>query len=679
MLPRLVPVSVLLLLAVTLAAGAAAAELSPDDAWKALPKYEYGHDMAPLLVLDQQAIASMRTPAARAAFAARLAGVLSSAEATPAARQYACLQLRQVGTAAEVPLLARLLARPEMAEHARQTLEAIPGDVSLAALRNALPGAAGAERVALIQSLARRRDAKIVPQLIELTNSKDVATATAAIDALGSIANTEAIASLRKLAETKPSASTVPLLRAADSLAALGKNPEADSMYASLAEKGVSPAARRAAAEGQLRLAKEGAAALIAAWFVGSDADRRAVAAGHLAKLDSARFDQLVGRLSELSDASKLILIETLAARNDPRVAELARGALTSSDPALQRFGIRCLGRSGDASSITFLLESLAKGGETASAAQDALCRLPRPAVTSALLKTLKAHPELRPAVVEVLKQLRCYEAIDPLVALARSDDPAVYDVALDGLRGIADPDNTDLSRLVKLLFDVPAGRQRDEVEKTIAIVCDKLPQGKDHAEPVLAVLAKVGRVDPAVTLPLFGRLGGPKALAAVEAAMRQSDAVTHQAAVRALCNWRTAEVADRLWQLANEADSAEHRQWALRGYVRVVTLKSDRPEIETLAMLKKAMAAAKAPEDRQLILNRASNIRTIETVEWLAGYLDDPQVNQAACRALVELAHHRFLRQPNMNRFGPLLEKVKRTAKDPALVERAEKYRLGM
>ena len=61
-----------------------------------------------------------------------------------------------------------------------------------------------------------------------------------------------------------------------------------------------------------------------------------------------------------------------------------------------------------------------------------------------------------------------------------------------------------------------------------------------------------------------------------------------------------------------------------------------------------------------------------METVTWIASYLDDPELCQSACQSLVELAHHRFLCQPNMDRFGPILEKVARLSKDPAVAELA-------
>ena len=95
--------------------------------------------------------------------------------------------------------------------------------------------------------------------------------------------------------------------------------------------------------------------------------------------------------------------------------------------------------------------------------------------------------------------------------------------------------------------------------------------------------------------------------------------------------------------------------------------------------MLQNAMKLAENVDDKQLALERAATIRTLETVTWVAQYLDDPQLGQTACKSVVELAHHRFLRHPNMARFGPLLEKVGRISEDPAVVERAKRYRLGL
>ena len=90
--------------------------------------------------------------------------------------------------------------------------------------------------------------------------------------------------------------------------------------------------------------------------------------------------------------------------------------------------------------------------------------------------------------------------------------------------------------------------------------------------------------------------------------------------------------------------------------------------------MLKNAMKLADGSDNKKLALSRAASVRTLATVDWVAGYLDDPDLAQTACRAIVELAHHRFLRQPNKAHFEPILRKVEATAKDKSIARACRK-----
>lgn len=671
-----------LLLGLTISLRATGAETPPEDAWKALPKYAYGQDLAPLLAVDRAVIQAMASEASRSACAARLAAMLEATDTTPAARQYICLKLRQVGTPAQVPLLARLLADPGISDSARQALQTIPGEESTAALRAALGTLQGAPLVGVVNSLGVRRDGQAVARLQELAPAADPLLAEAALRALGNIGNAQAAEFLTACAAKTPvplpRTLAVALLRCADAGAASGSAGGAQAIYTTLSQPGQAAGIRRAAAEGLFRLEQDHAATVLA-WMAATDADRRQIAAGHLALLSAEQLDQLGERLADLPDDSKTVVLETLAMRQGISRLPLMLKAAQSDKLGLRVVGIRGLGALADEATLPFLIERLADGGEVTKAAQEALCCLPRKTVSEQLLAVIEKRPELRAAAIEVLARMRCYEAIDALVVLAADGDPSVHEVALDGLRRIADPDEFDIPRLMALLRKVAPGLHRDAVEKTIMLVCEKLPAGTDRAGPVLAALAKVPPAESPKYLPLLGRLGGAKALQLIEASLGQAEPEVKQAAVRALCNWPDATVAGKLWELAGGAEDPGTRRSALRAYVRVVTLESNRPEAETLKMLQQAMKQAQSVDDKQLVLVRAATVRTIETVDWGAGYLDDPELAQAACECIVELAHHRFLRHPNMDRFGPLLDKVGKISRDPAIAERAKKYRLGL
>jgi hypothetical protein len=232
-----------------------------------------------------------------------------------------------------------------------------------------------------------------------------------------------------------------------------------------------------------------------------------------------------------------------------------------------------------------------------------------------------------------------------------------------------------DVAALVKLLLAVEKGSHRDEIEKTVMLVCEQIDDPQGRAVPILATMDQLGAADRIVLLPLIGRIGGRKAREAVDAAIQSPQDEVREAGIRALCNWPDTSVADGLLKLAKDSPNRAYRVWALRAYVRVISLPSDRPEAETLTMLQQAMQLATEDAEKKLVLNRASALRTVKTLRWVAPYLDQPALAQDASRAVVELAHHRFLMYPNRADFVPALQKVVAVCRDPALVERAKQY----
>ncbi len=673
----------LLGLMVLLVRESVAGQLPHEEAWAALPGYQYGDDFAPLLAIDRAVIRAMDSPESQAAIAARLAALLEQPATTPAARQYICLQLRQAGTTAEVPVLAGLLSDEADGEMARHALEAIAGPESVAALRQALDTVEGSLRIGVIHSLGARRDKESVAALRELAEHEDSAVVDAALGALGRIGSPTAADYLRERAERAempwPRRLAQAMLQAARSLAAGEQQATAATIFEQLGHEDQEPGSRRAAWNGWLELQPPQVQAdQILDWFIGDDPDRRRVAAARIQTLSDTQLEAATERLGQLSESGRLALIQVMAQRRGEQALPMVLELADSDQPELQAAAVRALGQIGDATVIPRLIELLGAGEGVGPAAREALPLLPRDEVGRALLQALEDRPEDRGAVIAVLDDLTYYPAIDPLIELARQDDPEVYRPALEGLQGIADPDEYDIPRLLELLWDTPSGARRDAVERTILIVSDKLPGEADRAGPVLAALTET-EAAPADFLPLLGRLGGPGARERIETALESADADIREAAVRGLCNWPNADVAPQLRSIAAQGDNPTHQRWALRAFTRVVSLPSDRPEAETLAMLQDALQMARLPEDRQLILQRAGAVRTFETVEWLAGFLDDATVNQAACQALVELAHHRFLRQPNREQFAPILEKVAEISEDAELADRARRYRLGL
>jgi hypothetical protein len=89
-------------------------------------------------------------------------------------------------------------------------------------------------------------------------------------------------------------------------------------------------------------------------------------------------------------------------------------------------------------------------------------------------------------------------------------------------------------------------------------------------------------------------------------------------------------------------------------------------------------MKEAKTPEEISLVINRLREAYAVETVQFLLPYLDQPQFAQGACQTIVEIAHHREVRDSHKAEFDKALDKVIATSKNPVVVERANRYKRG-
>ena len=110
---------------------------------------------------------------------------------------------------------------------------------------------------------------------------------------------------------------------------------------------------------------------------------------------------------------------------------------------------------------------------------------------------------------------------------------------------------------------------------------------------------------------------------------------------------------------------------------MRVAALPDKRPDAQRLDLLKKAMTPGHARRGAKLCAPAGEAIRTIDSLRFVLPYMDKPEYAQEACATIVELAHHRKLREPNKAEFDKALDAVIRQ-QDPGIVDRAKRYKKG-
>jgi hypothetical protein len=208
--------------------------------------------------------------------------------------------------------------------------------------------------------------------------------------------------------------------------------------------------------------------------------------------------------------------------------------------------------------------------------------------------------------------------------------------------------------------------------------VCGRIEDPRLRADPLLAAMRQFQAADQTALLPALGRIGGAAARKTIEAAIAAADPATHETGIVAICHWPDASIAPRIMELAQSDEHAACRTRALRALIRIAPLPDERSDGERLALLQEAMAMCTRDEERILALARARAIRTIETLRFVAPYMDQAAYAEAACETIVELAHHRGLREPHKAEFDAALDKVRETSKDPVVLERADRYKKG-
>ena len=656
-----------------------------DAAWAGIQTLKPGDDQGPALTMAWVVINAINDPDQRPVVAHRLAALLADEKTTVDSKIFICQQLFRVGTAAEVPLVAPLLLDAKVCDASRLFLERVDSPAAAEALRNALGKIEGRTRIGIVNSLSLKQDPAAVELIVKMTRDADPEMVRAAWRALGNFGSQEVgeffVAQLKKLDKANNMVEAA-AIRCSILLAKNGNADLAAQIDALLDDPQRSAATRQAGIKAAYdRADDQGKKNLVAQWVQSDDKLVAKILLPKISGLDDAALEAYAAD-SKTSDFVRNALVYELSVRNGEKMLPIMLKNAQSDNPAVAKMALEFLAQSGDARAIDVLILALGKD-QFKDIASQALARKPASEIGELLLKAFDAQEATRPAIVNILAKIKYYNAIDPLTKYARDDNPDVYEVAVEGLRGLCDPDQTDLSRLFKLYLDVPAGKQRDLVERAVAFVAEKNADKAKRAEILLTEADKnAAKADPkfqALVLPLLGRLGGEDVFARVDAAINSENADLAAAGVRALCNWPTADHAARLWSIVAETKNAGFQNQALRAYIRVVTLPNDRPEAETLAMLKKAFAAAGNDANRNLALSRAATVRTLDTVNWAVEQLDKPALSETACQVIVELAHHRFLRQPNKEYFDPILRKVEATAKDKSVAEQAAKARMGM
>ena len=411
-----------------------------------------------------------------------------------------------------------------------------------------------------------------------------------------------------------------------------------------------------------------------------NDVQERAIAyeqirRGMKGEAATARF---AARLSALPADRQIELLRALADRGDaaalPAIAKLAEGG----DPAVRSAALQAIGGLGSGESVGLLVKALAATDSEKAAARRALVILRGDDATRQVVAALaSAPPAVRAHLLDIVADRRARAAVPELVGYAADADPGVRAAAMRALAKLGGPEQ--VPSMVKGLFAASAGQERTDAERALVTVCTQNPGHEQATESFLTIFKTASDADREVLLSPLGRIGGPGAMAVVDALLADTDPAKREFGLVALTRWPDATVAPKLLGMVAKAPDAATRDRLLGALIRIAPLPDNKlNDKQKLELLEQTMKLCEKDADRGKVIERANAIRTVETFRFVLPYLDEPSLAEPACKSVVELAHHQKLRDAHKDDFTKALDKVIATTKNPELVERANRYKEG-
>jgi HEAT repeat protein len=580
--------------------------------------------------------------AERAACSKAIAAKLGSGVG-PLGQVWLLRQLERIGRAEAVPAVAQLLASPDalVRESARRALQENPAAEANAALVQAL-GAANtvAWRVAIINALGQRKDTSNLDILLKEAAADHDDVRMAALIGLAKLGDHSAgVPILVAMGKGSPRAKGIAadcLLRLAEAVAAKGDKAAALDIYK-----------RLLASQGHLRCAgligigRVGSAADLPTLFLAlADADVKVRGAGveALCLLTGPEVTAAIAlQLKTAQPLAKVALLQALARRGDKSTLPVFIAAVNDADESVRGTALAGLGVIGNASAVPLLLKAAATNGLPQESARQGLQSLPGADIDQALLGALNEQdPPIRLEVIRALAARHVVAATQSLLKAAGDANADVRNESLKALGSVAASDA--LPALAALLVKIDDSGSRSEAAAALVKIADRDADVELRCEAILQAVASAEGPAKLALLGVLGRVGGQKPLECLRAAMKDPDTKVNDAAIRALTEWPDATAAADLLAIAKNAPKATHQVLAIRGYIRVCSIKSNRPAAETAKLLVAGLEAAQRPEEKRQALGGLREVHDLLALQAVVPCMDDAALKEEAAAAAVRI-----------------------------------------
>ncbi len=600
-----------------------------DPDYAAIASYKRGDSRAAMRVVEENIRVGKAGSQEIKNMEENLANLLSG-ESTYDGKLFACKMLWIIGSESSLEKIGQLLSDEKTADIACFALATQASEKAVPLLLDALPKAKGRAKIAIVNLLGEKRDARAVGALSGITG----ANWSFAVSALGKIGTRDAVtalASMRKKDGIDLSILDAALLQAAQEMGKRGKHGECVTLCRDLLAQAAVQHIKRGALSVMATADPKAAAKEINAILAKPGTPLRPTAISLARTLPEPLVrSTLLARMSSLPATEQVDLLIALEEREGTAFVDALHNALNHKDPNVRLAAIGGLAKEGNADSVNRLVALMLKAAtEESAAARQSLVTSVHKDANKAMLDCLdKTSGTDRSRLIVILTDRRAKGSVSKLVKLCSGQDKETMTASFRALGVMGNCQAVGL--MVRALSQLESSEVRNEAERAIGTAAKRTK----HTVPITSAWKKETAPEKrASLLRTMGYAPDENTFGEVAGAVADTDHAVRDAAVRTLAGWPNTEALPPLLTVLGSTSNDTHRVLALRGAVRL----AESAKGEKTNLFKKIVPHVKSDADARLVLGAVGKLSDPEALKLVEEVRRDG-VKAEADRAVAEI-----------------------------------------
>jgi len=346
--------------------------------------------------------------------------------------------------------------------------------------------------------------------------------------------------------------------------------------------------------------------------------------------------DKWIDYFPKALPAAKPEIITMLGMRGGTKALDLITTSLKNPDGAVRVSAAEAIGKISGKNAAPSLVEYLMKynSRNDQEAAVSALMSISGREEISLLKPALEnGSSSVKKSAIDLMAWKKDHEYFSEILPYASSSDVIVKDAAVKALANLSGPE--DQNTLIDLLLKTDDAVYISEIQVALINAANQDSDPENRSTVILTAIEKGKGKEKLI--PVLAQTGGRKALGVVLDEFENGNQEMREVCFRALSTWADYTASSALYEICASGNKT-YEAPAFEGYVRQVKSAKISDE-QKLLLFRKIMPFALSSERKNVILTETGNLKTYQSLFFVAGYLDDPSTSAAAAKAAMYIA----------------------------------------